>query len=188
MGEAWRLFVAVPIDDALRRDLEVAVDRWRARSDLNGLRWAHPASWHLTLAFLGATDPSRVPSLVQALETAVAGWEATPVPVGGVGGFPTASRARVAWYGVHDSDRRLAQLAAVVRRALGVEDSPFRGHLTVARARRESVDLRGWIRDADAPAGVLPVERVDLVRSHLGRGPARYQSVATLRLGATAHV
>lgn len=188
MGEAWRLFVAVPMDDALRRDLGVAMDRWRARPDLNGLRWTDPASWHLTLAFLGATDPSRVPSLVDALEGAVAGQEATRVPAGGVGGFPTASQARVVWYGVHDSDRRLAQLSAVVRQAFAVEDSPFRAHLTVARARREPVDLRGWIRDADAPAGVLPIERIELVRSHIGRGPAQYESVATLRLGAAAHV
>lgn len=46
----WRCFVAAPIDEGLRASLEQSVDSWQSRPD--------PASWHVTLAFLGAIDPA----------------------------------------------------------------------------------------------------------------------------------
>lgn len=181
----WRLFVAVPLTDLLRRDLTRAVDAWRARPETEGLRWTDPAGWHLTLAFMGATDAARVPSLTAALERVAGAEHPFSLATGGIGGFPSARRARVAWYGVADPERRLAGLAASVRRELGVEAGPFRGHLTLARARDErGVDLTGWLRPEDAPAGTLPVERLVLSRSHLGRGPARHESLAEAPLGA----
>jgi 2'-5' RNA ligase len=58
-------------------------------------------------------------------------------------------------------------------------DRPFRGHLTVARARRGSVrSLAGEAVDAR-----FPVEDVRLVRSHLGRDGARYEDLHVRRLG-----
>lgn len=181
----WRLFVAVPLTDALRADLARAVDAWRGHPEADGLRWTDPAGWHLTLAFLGATDASRVSSLVAALERASGTEPPFSLATGGVGGFPSARRARVAWYGVADPERRLAGLAASVRRELGVEAGPFRGHLTLARARDErGIDLTGWLRSEDAPNGSLPVDHLVLYRSHLGRGPARYEALADAPLGA----
>jgi 2'-5' RNA ligase len=181
----WRLFVAVPLTDALRADLARAVDAWRARPEAEALRWTDPAGWHLTLAFLGAARATRLPSLAAALER-VAGVEPPfTLSTGGVGGFPTVRRARVAWYGVADPERRMARLAAAVRRELGVETGPFRGHLTLARAREvHGVDLAGWLRPEEAPDGMLPVDRLVLYRSHLGHGPARYEAVAEAPMGA----
>ena len=46
-----RLFVAIDIPDEARRVLSDAVAPLRDRHD--GLRWTRPATWHLTLAFLG---------------------------------------------------------------------------------------------------------------------------------------
>ena len=61
--ERWRCFVAVPIGEALRRDLAAAVEGWRIRPDLAGLRWTEPQSWHVTLAFLGPIEASSVTGL-----------------------------------------------------------------------------------------------------------------------------
>ena len=38
--ERWRCFVAIPIGEALRADLRAAVEGWRRREDLAGMRWA----------------------------------------------------------------------------------------------------------------------------------------------------
>ena len=187
--ERWRLFVAIPIGDALRADLTAAVERWRQRPDLAGLRWTEPASWHVTLAFIGPLEMSAVPDLVGRVTDAAAAHQPMQLRTGGVGGFPSTARARVAWYGVNDPDDRLATLATDVRSAAGVDiDGKFRGHITVARAKREQVDLRSWVRDGEAPPGEVPVDRVQLMRSHLGRGPARYEVLESIAIGVVARV
>jgi 2'-5' RNA ligase len=186
--ERWRCFVAVPLGEELRRELAAAVDGWRHSPALAGLRWSDPASWHVTLAFLGSIEASSVPDVAGRLADAAARHLAMRLSTGGVGGFPSAARARVAWYGVADPWGALAALARDVRRATAVEGSAFRGHITLARARRDPVDLRAWLREADAPGGGLVVDRVELMRSHLGSGPARYEVLESFSLGARVGV
>ena len=188
-GERWRCFVAIPIGDALRHDLRAAVDGWRGREDLAGLRWADPEAWHVTLAFLGSIDAASVSGMVERLATVAEAHAATRSTTGGLGGFPAPARARVAWYGIEDAHGRLGSLAADVAGALGLDaPRPLRPHLTLGRARRERVDLRAWLASASAPTGVLAADRMELMRSHLGGGPARYETLAAITLGVPAGV
>lgn len=184
MIERWRCFVAVPIGDALRADLTAAVAGWREEPDLAALRWTDPGSWHVTLAFLGSI-PS--PSVMQISER-ISGITAAHAPMarttGGMGAFPKPARARVAWYGIGDADGGLAALATDLWRTLEVDaGGPFHPHVTLARARGAPVDLRTWLGTASAPSGELVVDRVHLMRSHLGAGPARYETLAVMQLG-----
>jgi 2'-5' RNA ligase len=188
MSERWRCFVAVPVDDALRRRLEPAVAKWRGRPDLARLRWADPVGWHVTLAFLGSTDPARVEHVAEAARTVAAGHHAIRLATGGVGAFPTARRARVAWYGVTDPGE-LRTIAEALALALGLpRPDAFHPHVTLARARREPIDARRWIDEAVAPTGELAVDRIELMRSHTGTGPARYETLASHRLEVPAGV
>ena len=189
MTESWRCFVAVPIGEELRATLGQAVDAWRERPDLAGLRWSQPESWHLTLAFLGAVAAEDVARSAEAIESAGREYDAFELRTGGVGGFPSASRARVAWYGVSDPAGGLRSLAAAVRLSLALPvTTPFRGHITLARARSAPVDLRSWLKSARPPEGRLLVDRIELMRSHLGSGPARYEVLATIPLVVAARV
>lgn len=187
MSAAWRCFVAVPLDARLREVLSDAVAAWRRRRDLDALRWNDPDGWHLTLAFMGATDPAVAEALRDRLAAAVAGHPPVELRTGGLGGFPSTTHARVAWYGVEDSGGALSALARSVRAAVGADlDAPFHPHVTLARARRRPVDLRSVAAEDAGPVGRLPVERVELMRSHLGTGPARYATLASVPLGVAA--
>lgn len=189
MTDVWRCFVAVPLGDDLRAALSHAVHRWRELPELASLRWTDPNGWHVTLAFLGATDPSTVPGLMASLGFAMRGRVRSIHPTGGVGGFPSTARARVAWYGVDDAGGAVGALASAVRSGLGLPDEArYRPHVTLARARADAVDLRGWAAAAAAPTGTLVVDRVDLMRSHLGRGPALYERLDSLPLSMPAGV
>jgi RNA 2',3'-cyclic 3'-phosphodiesterase len=124
------------------------------RPDHPELRWTTSGQWHVTLQFLGELDqPSPLPpSMSLPAADAVLGpstrrinRQVLVVPVAG-----------------------LDDLAA----AVGHEGS-FTGHLTLARARgRASVpaSLAGTPIE-----GRWPIDEVTVVRSHLGRGPARYE-------------
>lgn len=185
MTGTWRCFVAVPIGDELRAALAAAVEQWSAREDLAGLRWSDAENWHLTIAFLGSTDPGAVASIVGRLEATAGRHQPMRLETGGLGAFASRRRARVAWYGLADPGGRLASLAADVAVAMGLEPAGrFRAHVTLARARSEPVDLRPWLAEAAAPRGVLSVDGLDLMRSHLGRGPAHYERLASVPLGA----
>jgi RNA 2',3'-cyclic 3'-phosphodiesterase len=189
MSEPWRCFVALPIGADLRERLTDAVAGWRSRPDLAGLRWSEPAGWHITLAFLGATEPRAVPGIVGALERVAAAARPGRIDAAGLGAFPSRRQARVAWYGLQDAERRIGFLAAAVREALEMEpEERFHPHLTLARARGEPVDLRAWIADESGPPGVVEIERVELLRTHLRQGPAHYEVLGSVRLGVSSHV
>jgi RNA 2',3'-cyclic 3'-phosphodiesterase len=186
MTEAWRCFVAVPIDDLTRAALSASVAGWRHEPPVDAMRWADPDGWHLTLAFLGDVDPSDVPTISDAVREVAAVHQRTEVATARIGAFPRPSSTRVLWYGVADPYGALATLAGALALALRLPlDEPFRAHITLARTRRRPIDLRGWIdhASASAPEGRMSVESVTMVRSVLGAGPARYETLAELPLG-----
>jgi len=179
----WRCFVAVPLPDNLRAELDDWVTGLRHDALLDAdWRWADPEGWHITLAFLGATSPNAVPGIIERLSRDLVGRAGFSVATGGMGSFPGRSRARVLWYGIQDVDRRLTELARVARASTGTDEaSPFRPHVTLARARdRHGAPLPELPRDA--PSGAIPVDAVVLMRSHLGGGPARYEALAAMPL------
>ncbi|HYM52447.1 MAG TPA: RNA 2',3'-cyclic phosphodiesterase [Candidatus Dormibacteraeota bacterium] len=181
----WRCFVAIPITDRLRSDLSTAVAAMRADPELDApWRWTDAAGWHLTLAFLGQTDPAHVPRLAEALVAAVGGLEPFIASTGGLGLYPTRRAARVLWYGVDDASGRLGGVAQAVRSGLGLDVTErFRPHLTLARARDPRGVDEAAVAAMESPAGEIEVKQAVLYRSHLGHGPARYEALAEGRLG-----
>jgi RNA 2',3'-cyclic 3'-phosphodiesterase len=187
--DQWRCFVGVPIGEPLFAELRVAAEALRATAsaETDELRWIDPQEWHLTLAFMGPTAEDDVPRLVAALTEVASNHAPFSIPTGGLGAFPSRREVRILWYGLADRSRRLAELAIAVRIAVGAETaSPFRAHLTLARARGDrgvGVPAATW--KVPMPAGQLAVEQVVLYRSHLGAGPARYEILAAAPLGLT---
>jgi 2'-5' RNA ligase len=188
-GEEWRCFVGVSIGQPLDRDLRGALGALQAAAsaDTDELRWIDPPEWHLTLAFMGPTAPADISRLTAALADVASNHAPFAIPTGGLGAFPSRREVRILWYGLADRSRRLAELAINVRRAVDCETaSPFRAHLTLARARGDrgvTVPAATW--KVPMPAGSLAVEELVLYRSHLGAGHARYEVLATAPLGLT---
>lgn len=188
-GEEWRCFVGVPIGEPLRGQLQTAAAPLQAivSAEADDLRWIDPAAWHLTLAFLGPTATEEVPRLIDALVRVASDHAPFAIPTGGLGAFPSRREVRILWFGLADRSRRLAELAVAVRTAVGCETaSPFRAHLTLARAhgdRGVAVPDATW--KVPMPAGQMPVEELVLYRSHTARGAARYEILASAPLGIT---
>ena len=180
----WRCFVAVPLPNDLREALRawVAGVRRDAAHD-SDWRWTDPEGWHITLAFLGATSPDAVAGIAERLSADLAGRTGFSVTSGGIGAFPSRSRARVLWYGIQDAEHRLADLARLVRTSTGTDAAaPFRPHVTLARARDRRGSPLPTLPVERLPAAEVPVTGVVLMRSHLGGGPSRYEALAEIPL------
>lgn len=107
---AWRLFVAIDVGDAARAAIRTAQEHCREAGF--PLRPVATAGAHLTLRFLGTTDPTRVPVLGAALRTVAAERGPFALHTAAPGAFPSAARARVLWLGLAGS---LTQLSALQR-------------------------------------------------------------------------
>ncbi|MGH8884952.1 MAG: RNA 2',3'-cyclic phosphodiesterase [Egibacteraceae bacterium] len=172
-----RLFVAVAVPPAVREAVAAAAAPLRGMSA--DLRWTDPAGWHLTVAFLGQTDPGALDALSGALAEVTAGFGVFDVrlrPAAGRG-----ARSSVLWVELEPCKPLQAVAAAVnvVARGLGLkaEDQAFRPHLTLARAR---ASVPRSLADAyHGPAVAWTVPDLELVRSHLRRAGARYETVAS---------
>lgn len=136
-----RLFAALPIPAEALPELELF--RARLRDELAGERvsWVHAGQEHLTLCFLGETDPEQVPALSASLTNAVIARPALRLYWTELGAF-TGNRPRyhaAIWLGVGGEVDELHELAANVSHALGKpRGSPFTAHVTLCRAKAKS--------------------------------------------------
>jgi len=183
-----RLFVALEIPEEVRSEVERRAEA--ARRELPKARWVKPASLHLTLAFLGETDPSRLPLLSQHLAPAFAASPPFTLELVGSGTFPPNRPARVAWVGV-EADPELPRLQQRVMAALveAVQLEPDRRtyspHLTLARCSRpwHRGEIDRFLRHfRGAMGGPFPIRRGVLFESHLGAGGARHRVVESYPL------
>jgi 2'-5' RNA ligase len=137
------------------------------RPSMSHVRWTTRDQWHVTLRFLGDAAADEV---IAALS------RVTAPPTDAV----LATRTQRLGRGVlcvHVSgldDLAAAVLAATASLGRPPEHRAFRGHVTLAR-----VDGPSKPPLTDVPALSWPVATFALVRSHLGGGPARYETVAT---------
>jgi 2'-5' RNA ligase len=166
-----RLFVAVwPPVDVVERLSELP------RPAVDGVRWTTPDQWHVTIRFLGeVADPTSVSGRL--------GSEPLPACEAVMGPTSECATASVLWLPVTG----LEPLAEVVGRLTGEIGLPpeatFRGHLTLARARRGA--HRRVLRRLPPLecAARWDVTEVTVVASTLGGTGSRYDVLDRVRLG-----
>ena len=191
MSGRYRCFVALALPAELRE--AVAGHFAREGRGIHGVRWVPAANLHLTLQFLGEVEAERIPSLREALESAVAGHAAFRLGLRGAGAFPSAERPRVLWVGAGEGAAEASALAASVATALAPlgfapEERPFVPHLTVGRVAappRDRGPLRRLIEMArDRDWGGCLVPAAHLLRSELFPAGPIYSILHEARLPA----
>lgn len=139
--DMYRLFIAMP----LPQPVKAALVQVQARLRRSGapVKWVAPELMHLTLHFLGATEPERVPQIVAALRQCCASCDAIRLRLTISGAFPNLRKPMVVWAGIGGDLPALGQLVAQLRQALTLlglplEERQFRPHLTLGRTRRDA--------------------------------------------------
>lgn len=185
-----RLFLAVDVDEAVRRAVAQIVGRVRAafeRRDpglARSVKWTDPGLVHVTLHFFGEVDAETARALRAACSRP---WPAAPFDLefGGLGVFPRSGSARVVWLGVRRGGPELAAVHGVARDRLGalpvtLDPRPLSPHLTLGRFRqppRLDVD-EALRRVGDADAGSCRVSGLTLYSSRLSSEGPKYAAEA----------
>lgn len=166
-----RLFVSLDVPREAIEHLDHVVAPLRQQHE--ELRWTPPTRWHLTLAFLGDVPERTAEQLGERLARAAARHAAMTLAFTGGGRFGS----RVLWAGVTgdlEHLRALAQSVAAASRRAGVaiDKRTQRPHVTLARSRTTSADLRPLVAAlGDYEGPTWRSAHVHLVRSHLGAEP-----------------
>jgi 2'-5' RNA ligase len=163
-----RIFVGVwpttEVHDALAALPRPADDR---------LRWTPPEHWHVTLRFYGEVAEDALDAIVGAVDAVAARHAPVRAQLG-----PETH--------VLGGRVLMVPVAGLDHIAHGFSREPFTGHITVARARRRGGRIPHEF--AGVPMDMsMRVDTIAVIRSHLGRGPARYETLASRVLrGANA--
>jgi len=176
-----RLFIGIPLADAVARELSALCGRLHAGTD--GLRWSAPESWHITLQFLGSTTEEQYACVAARL----AEIRSAPVRVrlGGVGIF---ERAGIFHVEVELTDELVALQQKVTAHTIPcgfeMEDRPYRPHITLARAkgdagrgdagRRQLKKIKERVK-AQPQFSPFTAREFLLYESHLGAGGSKYE-------------
>ena len=173
--------MAVPLPTAEGRRL------WQSLADVRArhpeARWLEPAKLHLTLVFLGATDPGEIDRLTAAVAHVTGRWRTLEAGTGEAGGYLGTRRGGVAWLTVREGRVQLSRLSRELDAAMAACTYARHGprpHLTLAR--RVDAKLLAELQATPPPEIRFPVDRVKLMRSHTGPGGSRYEELATFLL------
>ena len=106
-----RLFVAIELPDVVTRRLA------ELQEAIRGISWTPGSNFHLTLKFIGDTDPREIETIRERLsEIAI---QPFILQLRGVGYFPErGGPPRVLWVGLHKTPPQLFQLQHKVENAL----------------------------------------------------------------------
>jgi RNA 2',3'-cyclic 3'-phosphodiesterase len=194
MSDQRRLFIGVPVSmrtlDALAGATETLARR--AQNARLAVRWLAPATYHVTLKFLGWCRPETVDAVVDAARRVAGTIEPFRFSAARLGAFPSAQKATIVWAGIDDAAGRVAALADKVEQemsGLGFarETRRFHPHVTIGRIR-EPADVADVLLPMSEQAfSETRVDNLVVYESRTISSGSEYSVVAQMPLGA-AHL
>jgi len=190
----FRLFVAIALPEPVRAEIIRTQQELRRLAPGDAVRWTRPEQFHLTLRFLGNVSGDAVDGLQQSVAAVCRKASPLALSAQGVGFFPNPRSPRVIWVGVKDPGNRLIDFQTRIEAAVAPfspegGEKNFTGHVTLGRLKSPRPgDVQGLSAAAqwfDAKTfGEWTAQQVEIIRSELSAGGARYTPLAVFRLGA----
>ncbi|MFK8112272.1 MAG: RNA 2',3'-cyclic phosphodiesterase [Rubripirellula sp.] len=183
-----RTFIAIPLDDEVRRAAIKMIGKLRAPED--GIKWVPTDNLHLTLKFLGEVENMEVPGVCKILRDVCRDHEPFHLVFGGASGLPDIARSRVVCASVEDSSQSLTRIVTQLEQdyaEIGFKQEPrdYVPHLTLGRAkgRRANAEVVERVQQhAESELGTMTVDTVCVFGSFLEKGGPVYQIMNTIDL------
>lgn len=129
-----RLFIAIDFPTPIKNKLSASLEKFKPYIKYGN--YSHEENLHLTLKFLGETDPSKIFSIKDAISLAAEGVKGFDMILQKTGAFPSGSKKTV-WIGV-TAPEDLISLTRKLDDCLSVygfirESRPYTPHVTLIR-------------------------------------------------------
>jgi 2'-5' RNA ligase len=142
MKDKVRLFIGVKASMDAVQEMDEVARQMRTAAEEAGVkvRWASPATYHVTLKFIGWTRREAIGAIKDEVARVVENERAFEFQAVGAGAFPSVERARVLWIGVEEPTGAMARMATGIDRALASlgykpEKRAFHPHITLGRLK-----------------------------------------------------
>lgn len=136
-----RCFLSLNIEHSLQNRLRLIQDDLKQELQGQKIKWENPDKFHLTLRFLGDTEPGMIKNINMELDAVHTGFEFIYMTVSGIGFFPNARYPNVVFAGLNDETNSSGKLVNELDKILGKygfkPDNKFVPHITMGRFRRE---------------------------------------------------
>lgn len=185
-----RAFIALPLPQTTLQQLIRTTAGLRPKIK-KGVRWVSPDNMHLTLRFLGESDPERLEELQEKLQSLM-DQPAFELKFTTFGVFPTWKTPSVIWLGFEENNelKHLQHTIETYTRECGflAEKKAFHPHLTLARVKRPpALSIADQIKHLfkETPAPLIPpfqADHVVLFQSILSPQGAQYKALQTIKL------
>lgn len=190
---AIRAFIAIDLTPAIRTELSRISSRLKKEIG-TAVRWVPSQNIHITLKFLGDVSEVNIELLCHLLKNEASRHQPFELHVGDLSAFPSPSRPRVIWVGVH-APPDLASLQKAIdneTQHLGYasEDKAFSPHLTIGRVSQHATHeeikrITETLKQTTAlSVGAIEVDAICLFRSDLNPEGAQYTRLYTAPLSA----
>ena len=184
-----RLFIATPVITLSAEIQKISADlRFRLRHD--DIVWVKDEVRHLTLRFLGATPPQKVPDIRKALTEVCENSTPFTLTINKIGIFGSHYHPEVIWLGFDhfEAFRQLFELLEPKLQACGFEPNQgnFVPHITLGRIKNLHDKHKFWEHIENAQkspfAQNLMIDKLNLYQSFLHKDGPEYKTLLTVPL------
>lgn len=136
-----RLFIAFELPEHIKEHLICLMED--LKPICKGARWVQRDDLHITIAFLGETEPYLVPIISDILQDISANCNSQTIRAASLGAFPNSNMASVLWAGI-EKNPQISAIANAIRNRLSeqtppitFDTKPFKPHITLARFKAQ---------------------------------------------------
>lgn len=183
-----RLFIAAEISEEARRFAADIIGRLRSQHWGKGIGWSKPENLHITIKFLGETEPERESRLIETLF----GLAASTPPFRLHLEKPELLGKRVISIAVQSDSNTVFTLEMAIdteceRLGFEREGRRFHPHLTLGRIRQPNGtrELTKTFLQTQIEPLSFDIREIVLYESELGPGGSVYRKVGTFPMGAS---
>ena len=184
-----RTFLAIPLPKELTGYLKQWILPIVDRND--HINWVKRENIHITLSFLGDTDPEKIEDHGEKIASVVHSFQGFELGTTDTGIFPHANAPRVIWVGTAPYGPRLGDFKKVLDKALvdlgyALEKRPFQPHITLARVKtisRKSSFIHEFL-SAEVREMNFEVNEIKWLKSTLTPVGAEYEELKTFKFNA----
>jgi 2'-5' RNA ligase len=181
MKDKIRTFIAIEIDSPTREYLHK--QQKAASLILPHVRFVDPATWHITLAFIGEINANQLEKTLEVTNKSIKGIPPFTLHATHIGIFGPTKAPRVIWVGIDGMMQPLIQLNQLLISQLQDAEIPcevgrFSPHITLARPKvelnqSELEQFQNHIDSEDQGPDML-VQSISIMRSELLQHGAKY--------------